>query len=65
MYKNILIKLIENADQPYITKYKNGTIFLTLPAYGDPYYGVDCELTAEEADELLNISPALEVHNNI
>jgi len=65
MYKNILIKLIEDADQPYITKHKSGTIVLVLPAQGDPYYGVGCELTAEEADELLNIFPALDVHNQL
>lgn len=61
MYKNILAKLIEDADQPYITKYKSGRIFLTLPAQGDPYYEVSCALTAEEADELLNTFPSLEV----
>lgn len=59
MYKNILAKLIEDADQPYITKYKNGTAFLALPAQGDPYYEVNCPLTAEEVDELLKAFPAL------
>lgn len=63
MYKNILAKLIEDADQPYISKYKDGTSFLTLPAMGDPYYEVSCGLTAEEVSELLNAFPALEVHN--
>ena len=62
MYKNILTKLIEDADQPHITTYRNGTIFLTLPAMGDPYYSVDCKLTAEEADELLTAFPNLKVH---
>jgi hypothetical protein len=63
MYKNILAKLIKDADQPYISKYRDGAIFLTLPAMGDPYYEVSCMLTAEEADELLNAFPEFEVHN--
>jgi hypothetical protein len=59
MYKNILAKLIEDADQPYIAKYRDGKIFLNLPTQGDPYYSVDCKLTAEEADELLKAFPML------
>ena len=59
MYKKILAKLIEDADQPYITKYKHGTACLALPAQGDSYYEVNCVLTAEEADELLKAFPTL------
>ena len=62
MYKNILAKLIEDAERPYISKYKNGAILLALPAMGDPYYEVNCELTSEEADELLTAFPNLKVH---
>lgn len=61
MYKDILTKLIEDADQPHITTYRDGTIILVLPAVGDPYYEVSCALTAEEADELLKAFPTLEV----
>jgi hypothetical protein len=63
MYKNILAKLIKAADQPHITTYRDGKLCLTLPAMGDPYYSVDCMLTADEADELLNTFPELEVLN--
>lgn len=62
MYKNILSKLIEDADQPHITKYRDGTAFLMLPAAGDPYYEVSCMLTAEEADELLKAFPSLAIN---
>lgn len=62
MYKNILTKLIADADRPYISKYKDGTTILTLPAMGDPYYEVSCNLTTEEADELLSTFNTLEVH---
>lgn len=61
MYKEILTKLINDADGPHINKYRDGSIVLSLPSVGDPYYSVDCMLTKAEAEELLKAFPNLEV----
>ena len=61
MYKDIVAKLIDDADNPHITKYRNGSIMLSLPSQGDPYYSVDCALTEAEAEELMKAFPNLEI----
>ena len=61
MYKDIIAKLINDADGPHITKYRSGSIMLSLPSAGDPYYSVDCVLTDTEAEELTKAFPNLEV----
>ena len=61
MYKDIIAKLIHDADGPHITKYRSGSIMLSLPSAGDPYYSVDCVLTDTEAEELTKAFPNLEV----
>lgn len=61
MYKDIVTKLINDADGPHIAKYKSGSIMLSLPSAGDPYYTVDCVLTEAEVEELMKDFPNLEV----
>lgn len=61
MYKDIIEKLINDADGPHITKYRSGSIMLSLPSAGDPYYSVDCVLSDAEAEELTKAFPNLEV----
>lgn len=63
MYKDIIAKLINDADGPHITKYGSGSVMLSLPSAGDPYYSVDCVLTDIEAEELMKAFPNLEVIN--
>lgn len=56
--KNILRKLIEDADQPFIIVWegsKQQTLF--LPSAGDPYYSVDANLTKEEFELILKEFP--------
>lgn len=56
--KNILRKLIEDADQPFITVWertKEQTLF--LPSAGDPYYSVDANLTKEEFELIVKEFP--------
>jgi hypothetical protein len=63
MYKDIVAKLINDAADPHITKYRSGSIraMLSLPAMGDPYYSIDCVLTEAEAEELMKAFPNLEI----
>lgn len=61
MYKDIIAKLINDADGPHIAKYKSGLNMLVLPSMGDPYYTVDCVLSDAEAGELTKAFPNLEV----
>lgn len=61
MYKDIITKLINEAEGPHIAKYRNGSIMLSLPSVGDPYYSVDCTLTKAEAEELMKAFPNLEI----
>lgn len=61
MYKDIVAKLIDDADNPHITEYRNGSIMLSLPSMGDPYYSVDCALTRAEAEELMKAFPNLKI----
>jgi hypothetical protein len=63
MYKDIVAKLINDADSPHITVYRSGSIriLLSLPTMGDPYYSIDCVLTEAEAEALMKAFPNLEV----
>lgn len=60
--KNILRKLIEDADQPFITVWertKEQTLF--LPSAGDPYYSVDANLTKEEFELIVKEFPDIAI----
>lgn len=60
--KNILRKLIEDADEPFITvweKAKMQTLF--LPSAGDPYYSVDANLTKEEFELIIKEFPDIRI----
>ena len=60
--KNILRKLIEDADSPFILVWgrtKEQTLF--LPSAGDPYYSVDANLTKEEFELIIKEFPDIRV----
>lgn len=61
MYKDIVAKLMNDADNPHIIKYRDGSTALSLPSMGDPYYSIDCALTEAEAEELMKAFPNLEI----
>lgn len=60
--KSILRKLIEDAEEPYITiweRTKEQTLF--LPTVGDPYYSIDADLTKEEFEFVLKEFPDIRI----
>lgn len=61
--KSILRKLIEDADDPFITIWNGIAVqpVLSLPAMGDPYYTVDANLTQEEFELITKEFPKVRV----
>lgn len=61
LYKNIITHLIEDACDPFLRVFRDGTKELSLPAAGDPYYTVDAVLTDEEFETLKKDFPEIQV----
>lgn len=60
--KNILRKLIEDAERPFITIWeRTSEQTLFLPSAGDPYYSVDANLTKEEFELIVTEFPDIKI----
>lgn len=61
LYKNIIAHLIEDACNPSLRVFRDGTKELDLPAAGDPYYTVDAVLTDEEFETIKKDFPKIQI----
>ena len=61
IYKDIIARLLEDACNPSLRVFRDGSKQLTLPAAGDPYYTVDASLSDEEFEAIRKDFPEIQI----
>ena len=61
LFRNLVARLIDDAEHPSIQIHRDGKKQLHLPSVGDPYYSVDAYLEAAEFEILKTEFPELPI----
>jgi hypothetical protein len=61
LFRNLITRLIDDAEHPSIEIYRDGKKQLHLPSVGDPYYSVDAYLEDAEVESLKTEFPELPI----
>jgi len=61
LFRNLVARLIDDAEHPSIQIHRDGKKLLNLPSVGDPYYSVDAYLDDADVELLKAEFPELRI----